>query len=356
LFTTILSLSKLAGLSVEERAICDGLLAKILPKIGPSERAAFAETVSAADRPNPALITALAKADPDIAKPLVFHKGLTTNDLGDLIRKGPSDLQAAIATRKHLKAETIDTLLDEANPAALVGLVKNTTAQFTQANFSRAKDKAADHPPLQAAVLSRTDLSPVVAHDMFWDTHPVLRPLVFQKHSIDPGNIERVIADAVEDGLFDCDPADLLRMFNLATSGKGRVRVDKLVSVIEDRQLKDFMQLLAALTGAAPSIVSRMVQDTSGESLAVACRALDGDRSEFTRMFLEVSFLNSGEAKPLSAIEKAGRVFDHVDPERARSAIGIWNISQQMVKQTPQGVATQDPAPSAQPADDVFEI
>jgi hypothetical protein len=83
---------------------------------------------------------------------------------------------------------------------------------------------------------------------------------------------------------------------------------------------------MASLLHIKETTIRRIVCDSNGESLALACKALGADRAQFTTIFLLVDYRRFGRARPTGHIEKIARIYDQVSQARAHSSMQIWDF------------------------------
>jgi uncharacterized protein (DUF2336 family) len=171
LFDGITSLLVSGGHSMSdaERVLIDNILVDLIAKIEESLRASLAEKLT---RLNPApmgLVRTLARDKIEIARPLIMHHpALDEDDLLDIIDLDSQDHRIAVARRDGIGERVSDALVACNDPLVSVALVNNEGAVISQRGIADLVGQSASEPGLQKALLNRPELSPVLAHRLFW--------------------------------------------------------------------------------------------------------------------------------------------------------------------------------------------
>jgi uncharacterized protein DUF2336 len=86
----------------------------------------------------------------------------------------------------------------------------------------------------------------------------------------------------------------------------------------------EFTRLLRATLGIAPQLALRIVQDSSGEPLVVACKALGMSAPALQRVLL---ILNPLIGQSVDRVYELARLFDELSLEAALQMVSIWRAS-----------------------------
>lgn len=310
-----------------ERVWVETQLAGLVDGAGEADQVALAESLAAQDRVSGPLAMKLATGSLEASKCLLTHENADSQVLAAAAMKGSSAHQTLIAQRKGLSQDCVEILAKKGSRAAASALLDNRTAFFSQSSYLDLSRRAEADPLLQKKILERKDLSPVVAHEMFWQAHPVLRQLIVQKHQPKPDQLREILEQGLAEGLLDGDIEELMKAYLHPDRNWGCASIDELVSMLRANEWRRFCKTLAEITGAEHPVLDKMLKDGSGEGLAVACRAGTISVGDFTKLFLQLDYHQHHETRPLSHIRTASKVFSKVTPAQAKSSVGLWNVS-----------------------------
>ena len=117
---------------------------------------------------------------------------------------------------------------------------------------------------------------------------------------------------------------------NLVASGKvpplrvSSETLGRLEASALQRNPSEFTRLLRATLGIAPQLALRIVQDSSGEPLIVACKALGMPAAALQRVLL---FLNPVIGQSVGRVYELAQLFDELSLEAALQMLSIWRAS-----------------------------
>ena len=115
----------------------------------------------------------------------------------------------------------------------------------------------------------------------------------------------------------------------VATEQRSPLRVSsetlsRLEASALQRNPSEFTRLLRATLGIAPQLALRIVQDSSGEPLVVACKALGMPPAALQRVLL---FLNPAIGQSVGRVYELAKLFDDLSLEAALQMLSIWRAS-----------------------------
>ena len=222
-------------------------------------RRRLAEKLATADWPSSALVNVLAWDDIEIARPIIATSPVL--DEGDLVRllvEGTLKHQIEIARRPQLASVVVAAILDTAEPAVLAAFAADRSATLFGA------------PPEAVHGAEQEEME---------------QRLVAKLHAA------------------------------------GQLRPGYLIRALRERRLGVFAAALATLGALDPVQVRRCLNSDQPELLALACAAVDIDRSVFPDILEMVRGLNAGlPGGGAESARRAYQAFAPVSPEVARSA------------------------------------
>lgn len=311
-----------AELSDSSQDVMDQILTDLVKDVEGAVRARVAEGLAGKAQVPVKLVEALA-ADPDIAisGPLLARCAMIAEKLLlRVARDGGVVHRQAIAKRQSVSVSLSDALCERREAAVMKTLIQNPGAKLSRTVFREAMALAKSDESLREALLSRADTPKDFVYRMFWWVSAALRTQVLSRYQIDPQTLDGVLRDM----LSDLGEDRLVVEQKPAPKPNGK-SFNALAHALNGAGLRAFVQELAAATGVAPETAARIANDSGGECLAVAARALGADRAQFTALVLQLDFKRHGKARPPSVIEPASAAFDAVGEAQARAVMALWN-------------------------------
>lgn len=98
-----------------------------------------------------------------------------------------------------------------------------------------------------------------------------------------------------------------------------------MIAKVKAGDLHGFTLALATLIGVEPVVAAKIVADTGGEPLAIACKAVGADRSQFTTIFLQIDYKRFGKARPASHVQNVSKIYDLLPQTKAQTTVSLWN-------------------------------
>jgi hypothetical protein len=100
--------------------------------------------------------------------------------------------------------------------------------------------------------------------------------------------------------------------------------VQALVAKAKAGDIPGFTRALEIVTGVDARTAARIVADLGGEPLAVACKAVGADKSQFTTIFMQLDFKRYGKARPMSFLEGVAKTYDILPQQKAKAMLKVW--------------------------------
>ena len=124
-----------------------------------------------------------------------------------------------------------------------------------------------------------------------------------------------------------------LILTNLVAGGATRFtpaspeRLARLETAAMQRNPAEFARLMRAPLGIAPTLADRIVQDSSGEPLVVAAKALGMSAAVLQRVLL---FLNPAIGHSVARVYELADLFDALSPQAATHMVALWREAMPM--------------------------
>ncbi len=309
-------------LTPEVRTLIDQILTGLIRQVEADVRKKVSQRLSGLKTAPHALTKMLAGDEIEIARPILHHSPvLETADLLEIIAGKTTDHREAIAKRPSVPAEVSAALVAAKEPKVVEALLANMGAVIPRTVFGDLVALAEAVDGLRKPLVGRKDMPKDLAHRMFWFVSGAMRHAILQRFAVDPKELDGILAEVLaEQGAV-----------HAASTGKGKAaawtmgEVNALVGKLKLGDIAGFTRALAQIIGVVPEVAAKIVADKGGEALAIACRAVGADRSQFTTIFLQLDYKRFGQARPLSHVESVSKIFDLMPKEKALAQVALWN-------------------------------
>jgi uncharacterized protein (DUF2336 family) len=241
-------------------------------------------------------------------------------DLIDIAQTKTVEHREAIAKRPEISANVSRALAAAKEPKVVEALLANMGAAIPRAVFADlvALSKAVE--PIRRPLLGRKDMPKDLAHRMFWFVSAALRHTILERFAVEPAEVDAIFAEI----LAEKDAAAALKSAGKA-SNWSMGEVNGLIAKVKAGDINGFTMGLAKLVGVEPAVAQKIVSDAGGEPLAIACKAVGADRSQFTTIFLQLDYKRFGKARPISHVQDVAKIYDLLPKDKAMAAVTLWN-------------------------------
>ncbi len=313
----------------QERQLVDQMLTQLVAHIEVDLRARLATRLAErADAP-PETVIALAYDVISVARPLLEKSSsLKDADLVDIITIKGAEHGIAASRRAQLSAAVTDAIIATCEPEALLNIARNESALFSHDGFERIVSMSETNADLCEPLLARTDMTPILAHTMFWWVSSKLRVEIVGRFTADRRMLREALTDAIEEGMaaFSSDPA-LLHALNFMAPQKryGPSLGEDLIAAARSKDLRKLVVLLVQQAEIEPTTAAHIVTDRGGEALAVASKALGLTRKEYLQLGLLVASHHDASPHSADEISRLTALFDMVANDKADVVLRYWD-------------------------------
>jgi len=304
-------------LSPEVHTLIDQILTGLIDHVERDVRQKMSARIATLTTAPRALATLLANDEIEIARPILHHSPvLTQNDLLDVIGARTADHREAIARRVKVPADVSAALAAAKEPKVVEALLANLGAVIPRAVFGDLVALSEAVESIRKPLVARRDMPKDLAHRMFWFVSAALRQTILERFVVDAKELDTVLAEMLVEQAETPVWAAMRR-----TTGE----VNALVAKIQAGDVAGFTTTLAQLIGVDVAVAAKIVADKGGEALAIACKALGVDRSQFTTIFLQLDYKRFGRPRPIAHVHTVSKIYDLMTAERARAQVSLWN-------------------------------
>lgn len=316
-------------LLAEEEAQFVPLLQNMAVRAEKIVRVALAQKVADLGAAPRGLYEFLVHDDIEVAEPILTKcVGLDDQLLIEVIEKKTADHARAISSRAQVSVTVSAAIIGGGDEDSIIILLNNTGAEITPPSFASIVQGADNRPQTQQALISRDDLPAVIAQQLFWMVGSGLRQRILERFPISEGEIDELISEAIEHGLAGPGAKQIregAKHLLGSTTTALRLSVSEIIGHARNDRLEEFVSGVSARLGIRPSSIMKILNDQGGEALAVLCRALHADRTQFTSVLLKNDYKKFGMPRPPGQIEQLSKVYDHIRPENAHATVQMWD-------------------------------
>ena len=275
-------------------------------------RRRLAESLAHVDWAPAALINVLALDDIEIARPIIASSPLLDDqDLVRLLIEATVEHQIEVARRPGLATPVISAILKQGEPAVLTALAGNVQTELAPGDMALLVKASRRVAALRSPLVRRPELTDDLALQLYVWVGQALRQALTTRFRLDPDKLEAALskavgeahagqagADATTDAIVweqDDEREEMERRLISKLVAAGQLRPGYLLRALREGKLSLFVGALATLGDFAPEMVRRALDGDQPEHLALACAAVNIDRSAFPTILELVRELNGGK-------------------------------------------------------------
>jgi uncharacterized protein (DUF2336 family) len=318
-------------LTDREKALMTDILRQIIHDVEMSVRRELAERLADAHQAPHELIVALANDEIEVAHPLLIQSDILHDfDLVEIIHHRTLEHQLAIAMRKTLTESVTDALVETGNEDVVAKMIENPSARISKSTMEYLVDQSKRVDTYQNPLLKRPDLEPELAKKMYWWVSAALRQHIVKNFTIDSADLDDTLESTVKNVIDrhgvsgeaeNSKPAKLAD--RLAEDGKITPRM--LVQVLRQGEIPLFEAMFAKISGLRPRLLRRMLFEPGGEALAILCKAVSIDKTDFASIFmLSRKARNTDRLTNPQDLKRILELFDRIQPDAADRMLKKW--------------------------------
>ncbi len=228
----------------------------------------------AAEKTAPAeLILRLANDEIDVARPVLQQSPvLTQDDLIDISsRKDQGHLQA-ITTRPDIGEALSDVLVERGDDTTVASLLRNETADIADRTMGQIADRATTSETLQARLVKRPRVPREIMMQVYAHVSDDLKSAITQNFSkVDKAKLDKVLntMERELEGGAKSEAEDYVDRL----ARRGALTENQLLHLMHQQRPLEFLVAFAKFAEVETSTMSRVLDDATGKSLAIVCKA-----------------------------------------------------------------------------------
>jgi uncharacterized protein (DUF2336 family) len=182
------------ALTTTERQLAGEIFRVLMQDAAERVRLALAEHLADCNDLPHDVALALARDVEAVALPILEHSlVLTDDDLIEIIRRGNSNKQIAIAGRKVVPMLVADALVESQNAAAVARLVGNAGAELRDTTLRTIMERHGDDARIQEPLIAREALPAAVLERLVAQASESLQEFLVKRHDLAPGTASDLV-------------------------------------------------------------------------------------------------------------------------------------------------------------------
>ena len=316
-------------LNDREKALMYEILRHLVHETDKSVRQIVSSLIAEqADAPRE-LVNILANDDIEVAFPILTKSNiLNDHDLMEVIRHRALEHQMAVALRNSITEEVSQSLVENGNENVIVTLLKNSGAEISHATMEYLVDESERIDAYQEPILRRDDLDPELAKKMIVWVSAALREFIISKFNLSRIAVDDILEQATHKGIKRIRRHKMPSKADILASTMDKQNIitsESIVRTLEDGQVHLFISMFRQQTGLRNNLVTRILLESSGEGLSIACRAIGLSMEQFRTIFRLSGKARIGSEKTLDKDETVAlKFYDEISSENAKKVVTYW--------------------------------
>lgn len=305
------------------------ILSKVAYDLEVEMRQELASRLSAESAAPPELIGRLARDEIEVARPVIEHSPvLTQDDLVEIAQEKGQDHMLAITKRNDIGERVSTVLVDRGNENVVIGLVENLTAAISDGSFRTVVDRAESSETLKASLMKRPDLPYELMQSMIAQLSVDIREKVLAEDTDqDREQVEVAMKEVtasqqtkLEQRKYqESEPEALVNDL----VAKNQLTPHKLITFAQEQRVPEFVCALGKLANIDLEMAEKVTMDRSGEGLALTCRAGGLPANLFAEMMVA---LGPSMQKTDQEVDQLVQTYEKLAVPTAQRILRFWRV------------------------------
>ena len=318
------------NLSDRERALMTDILDQLIHDVEMTVRHTLAERFAKLPNAPHDLVLKLANDEIDVARPILLESGvLRDQELIDIIHHRSLQHQLSIAMRTQVSEIVSDALVETENTNVIKTLLENSSARIARSTMEYLVNQSRRVNEFQEPLVRREDLPTELAKRMVFWVSAALRKHLLEQHRIDEAELDDILDETVAEEVRQVEKqAKSERSEDVLArqiAREKKITAQMLIDVLRRGEVPLFESLFSQMANIDTEMARRVIYETGGESLAVACRSQEVPKSDFASIFLLSRRARPGDKTvDPHELQKVLSFYDKIKPDAALSVVRRW--------------------------------
>ncbi len=321
-------------LSERERALMFDILRKMVRDSEMTVRRIISKQIAEFPDSPHELVTLLANDEVEVAYPILVKSAvLKDEDLIEVIHHRTQEHQLAVAVRSGVSEQVADALVETGDESIITTLLKNSGAAISLATMEYLVEESKRVDAYQEPILRREDLDPALAKRMYLWVSAALRQYILDNYPLDQSVLddllERTAQMAEEERTTKSD--DLAE--NVDKEGLGLAKM--MIRALRDGEIFLFQAMFRRLTRLRNTLIKRIMFESGGEGLAIACKAVGITMDDFSTIYTLTRMTKKGPGTgkiDSKETQKILNFYENISSKDARGVVARWRRDEDYLK------------------------
>jgi len=324
----------------QERHMAGDVLVELLRDADIGLRASVAKRLVMLNEAPRTILMILAKDKIEVAKYVLEEsKSLTDSDLIQIAHKSSLEHRKMMAQRRHVSDAVVDKIVEFLEEEVVEILLKNKGASFSETAVQRILTVSRSHQPYVKLLCKRDELRPSHGLTMFWWADTKSRKLILHRFGVTRAVLQQSCADlypqAAAEGWNDAAVRKALQFIDRRQRNRAAIErsdfegLEAAIDAAERTGLTRYLSdEISYMAGLKPATGAQIFTDTSGEALAILCKAPGLKRAYLGKLWRALGRKETLEdGAPNPGFETMMTVYDAISTDNAQTILRYWNWS-----------------------------
>lgn len=317
-----------ADVTPAEGEMVADVLIELLRQAEKDLRQAISEKLSLLEDVPLRLVLQLANDQINIAEPVLVNSPVLGDmDLMYIIKSKTEEYWRAIATRKTLSDQVINTLADTKDFDTSLALAENDGIVLTDHAMTALSDIARGSDIIAMPLLRRTEVPQDLAIALYKYVGEEIKSFITHNYDVDEKKVSEVVDQTVGEfgkssSAEDCEPEHHMLEAAKAANSREKLTVSGMLGTLRRGNLRSFAAQLSVFTELPSDVITKILMQRNGQGLAILSKAFGIERQDFISIFMLTSkFWNQGQLVEPSEIKTAIDYYNRATSDVAKQII-----------------------------------
>jgi len=314
-----------AELTPRESELISDVLVGLMRQAEKDLRAALAERLCTSENVPLRMVLHLANDEIMIADHVLRQSPVLHDmDLIYIIKSQGSDHWKSIAQRTDLSGQVVDVLAGTKDLGTAITLTENKRVNLTHNAIEIFAEMAKTSNELATPLLSREEMPAGIASALYDFVGQELQKYIQETYNVQGHEIQETLDDIViefkEADVFKYTPsASMLKSAENMMRHK-ELRMPVIMDSLRRGQIANFIAQFSVYCSLPVNTVEEILKQESGQGLAIACKAMEIQKSDFVTIYLQTHKVRTEDARIINQHELARAIsyYDRIKMTDAR--------------------------------------
>ena len=255
---------------------------------------------------------------------------LSQEDLIEICEQKGQEYLVEIAERKDIGEELSDAIVENGDDQTVEKLLNNEAAVIAEETSHKVAERAQTSENLQKPLIKRKGISSKIIAGMYSYVAEELKHVILEKCDVeDLETLENSINDVTEN--FSGDSYQITKTKICQLAERGELTERKIIGLIKKNKRFEFIITLSKITDSDEAVIMKIIEDKSGKSLIVLCKANEISVTLFKVIVMSPFIKADFTPNQLVALVAAYDRFRFEDAERV---MRFWKTRKHALEQT----------------------